>query len=79
MATRFVLNPPIDADEFDRRYSIPQHIEHRIVRSDNEAVVDAITIDTDGEGEILAVEQELRYAFEHCTPTIERSVPLDAQ
>ena len=76
MATRFLFNSPIDADEFDRKISLKNHPEHRILKRSGASQVDALTVATDDENEALVLQQELSRLFG--VVTVELNVPLDA-
>ena len=76
MPTRFNLNPPIDLETFDRDMLLPEDVEHRIVQHSDKNLINAITIDTDSNADILAIENALRTML-GVSPTIEKDVPLD--
>jgi len=76
--TRFLLNPPVDAETFDRDMHMPKDLEHRIARRSESNLIEAITIKTDANADILAIESQLKNML-NVTPTIERDVPLDLQ
>ena len=76
MATRFIFNPPVDAGEFDDKVSLDQHPEHRILKNSGATVVDALTVETDSEPEVLNLQQELAKLFG--TVTVQRGVRFES-
>ena len=75
MATRFIFNPPVDAGDFENKVSLNQHPEHRIVKKSGATMVDALTVETGSDAEILNLQQELARLFG--TVTVQRGVELE--
>ena len=76
MPTRFILNPPVDIQTFEENLTLPENLDHRVLRVDRDDVVDAVTLDTDSDSDILAFEAVLRTSLQ-VTPTVERNVGLE--
>lgn len=78
MPTRFILTPPVEADVFERNMRLPQETDHRILRKPDSQLIEAITVNTESDAEILEIESELRNSL-NVTPIIERGAALDQE
>ena len=78
MPTKFILNPPVDVEVFERDMRLPKETEHRVSKKPDGRLVESITVATDSDSEILEIETELRNML-NVTPIIEHGVDLDPE